>query len=574
MRRRTRPSYWLAPIAVVVTGASSLAMIPSGGTAAQTPPPLEDGDAAAQDEGADRAVPSAEAQSQVAHVIEDEPTLTRDVATTNDATATAVAGEAIEDFLYDDLETEGRAGDICHGSLRRGTALTYNRLVSMFGGSSGTMYTCRERWALNEDPDCDGQVVNPVTNPDFETDCWSNHAQGRAWDLMVGTSGGGYNVARGDAIVNWLLAPDAYGNQNANARRLGVQQLLWDNKCWNSDGDRGVASASAMRVCGYGHYDHIHGDMTLAGAEAQVSFWGVSPAPPAPKMNGLTTWDVGAGGYTAQEWTNLRNEGSATGRWPSPWDKSATGDLDADGVSDDQFLYSTSTGDWQVMTWNDLQPTIVATGRWTPIWDQLGVGDFDADGRMNEMLIRDTQTGQWQVQEWTSFTGRRRTSGTELGSDWTEVIVGDWDSDGIVDDTYHWNRITGQWQVDSWYRFAPTTRRNGRFSTAWDQVIPGDWDAQGNFDDMFMWDAQTGGFAIYGWGNVSLVRIVPGQFSMTWDQFTAADLDTDGRIDDMVMWDRHSGAVDFYSWRRDVPTGVARRTWSTRWDQFLVGTWG
>ena len=56
---------------------------------------------------------------------------------------------------------------------------------------------------------------------------------GRAFDLMS-------TKARGDAVVNWLLAPDANGNYSANARRLGVQQILWWDRCWNTDDDRGV----------------------------------------------------------------------------------------------------------------------------------------------------------------------------------------------------------------------------------------------------------------------------------------------------------------------------------------------
>ncbi len=39
---------------------------------------------------------------------------------------------------------------------------------------------------------------------------------------------------------SWLPTPA--GNYSANARRLGVQQILWRDRCWNTDDDRGVVS--------------------------------------------------------------------------------------------------------------------------------------------------------------------------------------------------------------------------------------------------------------------------------------------------------------------------------------------
>ena len=145
-----------------------------------------------------------------------------------------------------------------------------------FGGSAGTLYACRERWNAAEEPDCNGTLVNPAANPRFYSTCWSNHAAGRAFDLMS-------TKARGDAVVNWLLAPDANGNYSANARRLGVQQILWWDRCWNTDDDRGVVSAGRMRKCGIGHFDHVHVDLTFRGARGRTSYWGGRPVI-APKI--------------------------------------------------------------------------------------------------------------------------------------------------------------------------------------------------------------------------------------------------------------------------------------------------
>ena len=180
-----------------------------------------------------------------------------------------------------------RAGNVCFGRLRQGTARAFVELQRRFGGSAGTLYACRERWNAAEEPDCNGTLVNPAANPRFYSTCWSNHAAGRALDLMS-------TKARGDAVVNWLLAPDANGNYSANARRLGVQQILWWDRCWNTDDDRGIVSAGRMRKCGIGHFDHVHVDLTFRGARGRTSYWGGRPVI-APKANGLVWWDQDTG---------------------------------------------------------------------------------------------------------------------------------------------------------------------------------------------------------------------------------------------------------------------------------------
>ena len=140
---------------------------------------------------------------------------------------TMAATAAIEDFRYDKLKTEGKASEVCVGGLQTGTAWAFNEVRNRFGGSAGTMYFCRERWDVATNPDCNGTLVNPVTQPNFMSTCWSNHAQGRAFDLMVGRVGSSYNTARGIAIVNWMLAPDSAGNQNAIAHLVSLIALFW-----------------------------------------------------------------------------------------------------------------------------------------------------------------------------------------------------------------------------------------------------------------------------------------------------------------------------------------------------------
>ena len=98
---------------------------------------------------------------------------------------------------------EGYARDVCYGRLRPGTARTFFELQRRFGGSAGTLYACRERWNAAEEPDCNGTLVSPSSNPNFFSTCWSNHATGRAFDVMVGAS----LVPVMVTVTSWLAVP-------------------------------------------------------------------------------------------------------------------------------------------------------------------------------------------------------------------------------------------------------------------------------------------------------------------------------------------------------------------------------
>ena len=136
-------------------------------------------------------------------------------------------------------------------------------------------YSCRE---INDvtppiDPDCNGEQA-----PAYST-CWSTHAAGRAIDLMVG---GGLNaptpagIALGDEIVTWLLAP-RHGQDHWFARTMGIQQILWNGRCWNANDldDRRVTSAAEMdRSCRIRNHDnHPHLTLTNAGADGLTSWF-------------------------------------------------------------------------------------------------------------------------------------------------------------------------------------------------------------------------------------------------------------------------------------------------------------
>ena len=95
----------------------------------------------------------------------------------------------------------------------------------------------------------------------------SEHKEGRAFDW-------GVNVARpaekaaADDLLRWLLATDRFGNRYANARRLGVQYVIWNRRIWSSYAPTWRAYSGPSP-----HTDHVHVSFNWPGAEKRTSFW-------------------------------------------------------------------------------------------------------------------------------------------------------------------------------------------------------------------------------------------------------------------------------------------------------------
>jgi hypothetical protein len=109
----------------------------------------------------------------------------------------------------------------------------------------------------------------------------SLHAENRAidWHLDAAVAAD-RRVAQG--LIDLLLAPDAAGNAQALARRMGVEELIWDCEYWGAGmsdflpyrpcyGKRGKLRKNVNRTAA--HRDHIHIGMTKAGAAGKTSFW-------------------------------------------------------------------------------------------------------------------------------------------------------------------------------------------------------------------------------------------------------------------------------------------------------------
>jgi hypothetical protein len=111
-------------------------------------------------------------------------------------------------------------------------------------------------------------------------DSASLHAEGRAidWHLSVHTAADRREAQR---LINLMLAPDKYGNMHALARRMGLQEIIWNCTAWFS-GDGGMQPYSAcyddngkrIKIDDTSaHRDHIHFGLNWAGAKMRTSFW-------------------------------------------------------------------------------------------------------------------------------------------------------------------------------------------------------------------------------------------------------------------------------------------------------------
>jgi hypothetical protein len=104
----------------------------------------------------------------------------------------------------------------------------------------------------------------------------SLHSEGRALDWHLDARRKVERRAAMD-LINLLLAPDAQGNVHALARRMGVQELIFNCQAWFG-GDGGMEPYSACQGRGQvdpttAHRDHVHIGLNWPGAKAQTSFW-------------------------------------------------------------------------------------------------------------------------------------------------------------------------------------------------------------------------------------------------------------------------------------------------------------
>ena len=166
--------------------------------------------------------------------------------------ADALAGLPIEDPTYDRATR-------CSKRPKPGTTALVAWLDRHAGGVFWGSYRC-EKWGPKSA---------------------SLHAEGRAidWHLDVDVPAERREAKR---LIALFLAPDRLGQPQALARRMGVEEIIWDCGYWGA----GMAQFRPYSPClskrgklrrkvdkTIAHRDHLHIGLTKAGAAKRTSFW-------------------------------------------------------------------------------------------------------------------------------------------------------------------------------------------------------------------------------------------------------------------------------------------------------------
>lgn len=101
------------------------------------------------------------------------------------------------------------------------------------------------------------------------TTATDDHQEGRALDWMMSASSAG-DRALAASFFNWLFATDKYGNTYANARRLGVEYIIWNRQMWRA---YNPAAGWQPYTGSVPHTDHIHISLSWDGAKKLTTWW-------------------------------------------------------------------------------------------------------------------------------------------------------------------------------------------------------------------------------------------------------------------------------------------------------------
>jgi hypothetical protein len=163
----------------------------------------------------------------------------------------------IEDSVYDPATK-------CSKKPKPGTEALIAWLEEHAEGESWGSYRC-ERWGRRSA---------------------SLHAENRAVDWHLDAASGA-DRREADRLIALLLAPDRAGNEQALARRMGVEEIIWNCGYWGAGMDGPRPYSACLNRKGLinrkidpttAHRDHLHLGLTKAGAAARTSFWRVHQA--------------------------------------------------------------------------------------------------------------------------------------------------------------------------------------------------------------------------------------------------------------------------------------------------------
>lgn len=168
----------------------------------------------------------------------------------NPADHSSLVDEPIEGYRYDGARR-------CRSKVPDGTRALARWLGRHTRGELWGITRC-EKWSSNS---------------------YSVHAEGRAIDWHMDARNGRERRQAMSLIRDRLLATDRRGEDNALARRMGVQGIIFNCKSWWS-------SPGGLGRYGYcegrdrkdldpteAHIDHIHIELNWPGARERTSFW-------------------------------------------------------------------------------------------------------------------------------------------------------------------------------------------------------------------------------------------------------------------------------------------------------------
>jgi hypothetical protein len=171
----------------------------------------------------------------------------------NPANHRSLIDEPIESYRYDRATR-------CRDATPKGTRALIRWLKRRTSGSLWTVHRC-ERLPSGDH---------------------SLHAEGRAVDWAMDARKRAQKRQAMRLIRKRLLAPDRRGNENALARRMGVQGIIFNCRSWfsrpgglgpygycykpNGKRRRNLNPTAA-------HIDHIHFELSKPGARKRTSFW-------------------------------------------------------------------------------------------------------------------------------------------------------------------------------------------------------------------------------------------------------------------------------------------------------------
>lgn len=110
---------------------------------------------------------------------------------------------------------------------------------------------------------------------------FSLHAEGRALDWHLDARNR-KQLRAANRLIKLLLATDKKGNRHALARRMGIQEIIWNCHSWWSGSDAMGKYSQCFNEKGKrlqhvnfttAHKDHIHFGLSWRGARKRTTFW-------------------------------------------------------------------------------------------------------------------------------------------------------------------------------------------------------------------------------------------------------------------------------------------------------------